>query len=187
MFETTFFAPLNVLIMGAVAGFIFGFLLQKASLTNFDTIVGQFLLKDFTVLKVMFTAVVVGSLGIYGLYELGLIEKLHIKKTALLGNALGAAIFAVGMVVAGYCPGTAVAAIGDGAKDAIFAVFGMFVGAALYAELYPWIKANILSVGSLGKVTIADLTGVSPIILAIVLAVMALGVFRFVEKIESSQ
>jgi uncharacterized protein len=161
MFEH-FFANPSTILMGGVTGFLFGFLLQKGGVTRYNVIVGQFLLKDFTVLKIMLTAVIVGSVGIYGMRALGLDVNLHVKTTALLGNALGGLIFGAGMAVLGYCPGTAVAAIGEGSRHAIPGVLGMFVGAGLFAESYPWIKTHILSVGNLGKVTFADLTGFSP-------------------------
>ena len=108
------------------------------------------------------TAVMVGSVCIYGMRALGFDIDLHVKTTALLGNVLGGLIFGVGMAVLGYCPGTAVAAIGEGSRHAIAGVLGMIVGAGLFAEVYPWIKSNILSVGNLGKVTFVDLTGFSP-------------------------
>jgi hypothetical protein len=161
MFEH-FFANPGTILMGGVTGFLFGFLLQKGGVTRYNVIVGQFLLKDFTVLKIMLTAVIVGSVGIYGMRTLGLDINLHVKTAALLGNALGGLIFGAGMAVLGYCPGTAVAAIGEGSRHAIAGVLGMLVGAGLFAESFPWIKNRILSVGNLGKVTFADLTGYSP-------------------------
>jgi len=161
MFEH-FFANPGTILMGGVTGFLFGFLLQKGGVTRYNVIVGQFLLKDFTVLKIMLTAVIVGSVGIYGMRTLGLDINLHVKTAALLGNALGGLIFGAGMAVLGYCPGTAVAAMGEGSRHAIAGVLGMLVGAGLFAESFPWIKNRILSVGDLGKVTFADLTGYSP-------------------------
>lgn len=161
MFEH-FFANPTTILMGGVVGFLFGFLLQKGGVTRYNVIVGQFMFKDFTVLKIMLTAVMVGSVGIYGMRALGFDIDLHVKTTALLGNVLGGLIFGVGMAVLGYCPGTAVAAIGEGSRHAIAGVLGMIVGAGLFAEAYPWIKSNILSVGNLGKVTFVDLTGFSP-------------------------
>lgn len=161
MFEH-FFANPTTILMGGVTGFLFGFLLQKGGVTRYNVIVGQFLLKDFTVLKIMLTAVMVGSVGIYGMRSLGWDINLHIKTTALLGNALGGLIFGVGMAILGYCPGTAVAAIGEGSRRAIAGVLGMVVGAGLFAEVYPWIKTHILSVGNLGKATFPGLTGYSP-------------------------
>ena len=48
------------LAIGLAAGFLFGFLLQKGGVTRYDVIIGQLLLQDFTVVKVMLSAVVTG-------------------------------------------------------------------------------------------------------------------------------
>jgi hypothetical protein len=37
----------------------------------------------------------------------------------------------------GYCPGTGVAALGDGLRHAIPGLFGMLAGAAVYAQTHP--------------------------------------------------
>lgn len=150
------------LLAGAATGLVFGFLLQRGGVTRFRVIVGQFLLKDFTMLKIMLTAVVVGGVGIYGMRAMGMDVALHVKSAALLGNALGGAIFGVGMALLGYCPGTGVAALGDGSRHAIPGVLGMVFGAAAYAKAYPWMKTHVLSVGALGKETLGTLTGLSP-------------------------
>ena len=181
MFNPYFDTP-TVLLLGAITGLVFGFLLQKGGVTKYDTILGQFLLRDFTVLKVMLTAVVVGGLGVYAMAQLGWVSAMHIKGAILLSNALGGAIFGVGMAVLGYCPGTGVAAIGDGARDAIPGVLGMVVGAALFAEAYPWIKRVMDPVGDLGKVTLADLTGLSPFLLLAIIGLGAAGLFLAVRK-----
>jgi uncharacterized protein len=149
-------------------------------------IVGQFQFKDFSVLKIMLSAIVVGSIGIYGMREIGLEIGLHIKTTAILGNSLGGLIFGVGMATLGYCPGTAVAAIGEGSRHAIVGVLGMIVGAGLYAEAFPWIETHILSVGNLGKVTFSSLTGVSPWWFIFVLFLIAVGSFVILSRIEKN-
>ena len=53
------------LFWGFLFGIIFGFLLQKGGVTKYDVIIGQLLLTDFTVLKIMLTAVITGMIGIY--------------------------------------------------------------------------------------------------------------------------
>ncbi len=170
----TWFADPTTLLLGAITGLVFGFLLQKGGVTNFNVIVNQFRFKDFTVIKVMMTAVIVGGLGIYMMRLVGMEVPLHIKGTALLANTLGGVIFGVGMVILGYCPGTAVAAIGSGSRHAIIGVLGMLVGAGVYAELYPWLKSNILEVGNIGKVTIPEQIHVSPFVLLIPLLIGAM-------------
>lgn len=178
------FDPVNLIIGGLLTGLVFGFLLQKARVTRYQTIVGQFLFADNTVLKVMLTAIVTGAIGIYALHGMGYITKLHIKEAALLANALGGLIFGVGMAIAGYCPGTGVAALGDGSRHAVFALLGMIFGAGVYAEVYPLIADNLLKYASYGKTTLPQLTHLSPWIFVAALAAIALTVFVVIERIE---
>lgn len=158
-----FFASPGTLFAGAITGLIFGFLLQRGSVTRYQTILGQFLWKDFTVLKVMLTAVAVGAIGIYGMIAMGFEIALHVKTATILGNAIGGLLFGVGMAILGYCPGTGVAALGDGSRHAAFGVLGMLFGAGLYAEVYPTMKDTILGVGDYGKVTIPGTIGIDPL------------------------
>ncbi len=186
MFEH-FFADPKTLLLGALTGFIFGFLLQKGGVTRFNVIVGQFLLKDFTVLKIMLTAILVGGIGIYGMRTLGWDIALHIKNAALLGNALGGLIFGAGMALLGYCPGTGVAALGDGSRHALFGVLGMLAGAALFAEAYPWMQSGVLGVGDLGKATLPTMTDLSPWWFLALLTLAAAAVFALLESRERKQ
>jgi len=168
MFEN-FFADPASLFLGAFTGLAFGFLLQKGGVTRYEVIVGQFLLRDFTVTKIMGTAIAVGAVGIYGMNALGLEFSFHIKQAALLGNLLGGLLFGVGMALLGYCPGTGVAAMGEGSRHAIFGVAGMLAGAAGYAEAYPVMKASVLGVFNIGKATLATVTGFSPLWFIVIL------------------
>jgi len=176
-----------MIVGGVITGLVFGFLLQKAHVTRYPTILGQFLFSDFTVLKVMLTAIVTGAIGIYAMLQMGLIAGLHIKSAVLAANALGGLIFGVGMALAGYCPGTGVAAIGEGSRHAIFAVLGMIVGAGIYAEVYPSLQDNLMKTADYKKVTLADISGVSPWVYIIALALIAAGVFLAVQRWERKQ
>ena len=99
------------LILGAAFGVAFGYLLQKGGVAKYHVLVGMLLLEDFTVAKVMLTAILVGSVGVFGLHALGLV-KLHIKPTRYAANVLGGLLFGVGFALIGYCPGTGAAALG---------------------------------------------------------------------------
>ena len=61
------------LIFGLITGFIFGFTLQKAKVVRYDILVGQLRLKDFTMIKLMLTAVAVGMVGIYFFKDVGIL------------------------------------------------------------------------------------------------------------------
>ena len=169
------------LALGLLAGFLFGFVLQKAQLSKYSVIVKQFLLKDFTMLRVMLTAIVVGGIGIYGLNAIGEVG-LHIKPLVLGGIITGGIIFGVGMAVLGYCPGTGVAAAAEGSRHAIFGLLGMLTGAAVYAEIYPALKATLLTAGEYGKITLPQVTGLSHWAFFAVLGVVAIVLFTRLEK-----
>jgi uncharacterized membrane protein YedE/YeeE len=172
---------ISVLTLGLCTGLLFGFVLQKGQVTKFPVIVGQFLLKDFTVLKVMLTAIVVGGIGIYTLNALGL-ATLHPKPAMLVAVPLGGAIFGVGMVLLGYCPGTGVAAAAEGHRDAMFGVLGMLVGAAAFSEVFGSWKDTLLKWNDLGPVTLPQLTGIPAWVFLAVLTLAALALFRALER-----
>lgn len=174
MFESIFSDPTTV-ALGAATGLVFGFLLERGAVARFDTIVGQLLFRDFTMMRVMLTAILVGSVGIHGMIALGWIDGIAIKGAQLAANVAGGATLGVGMALLGLCPGTAVVAAGAGARDAWSGLFGMLLGAALYAELDPWFATNLAKVGALGKVTLAQQLGGNPTVYLVGLAVLVVG------------
>ncbi len=167
-------------------GMIFGFLLHRGLVANYNTIVNQFRLKDFTVLKVMFTAIVVGGIGVLALHATGHAQY-HIKPANLLGVALGAAIFGVGMAVYGYCPGTALAAVTTGSVHAVVGVVGMLAGGALYAFSFAWVDAHLQPVAALGKVRLPDVTPLPDWAWFVILLVVALVAFALLERKPRSE
>lgn len=183
MFEH-FFADPRTLLLGAITGLVFGFLLQKGGVTRYNVIVNQFRFKDFTVLKTMLTAIVVGAVGVYAMLQLGMIKGLSVKGAELAMNAGGGLIFGVGMVLLGYCPGTALAAVGQGSRDAVVGIVGALVGAAVYAEAYPLLARTVEPIGKLGKITFADATHASPWWFIVALAIVALALFTWLERRE---
>ena len=174
-------------ILGPILmGVLFGFLLQRGKVTSCNVIENQFRLRDFTVLKVMGTAILVGGIGILLLVDTGN-TKYYVKDANMLAVALGAALFGVGMVVYGYCPGTALGAIASGSVHAAVGAFGMIVGAVLYALSFDWVKAHVLNVWALGKVRLPDVTGIPDIAWFAALAVGAVGFFYWIESSEARQ
>lgn len=170
------------LLLSAIFGLIFGVLLNKGRVTQYNVIVNLFRLKDFTVMKIMLTAIVVGGLGVFAMKGMSLIEAYQIKSANLLGVALGSAIFGVGMALLGYCPGTGVAAMAAGRIHAVVGFFGMIAGGIVYAFSHGWVKENILNVAAMGKVRLPDVTGVPTIAWWAILIAISGGAFYFLEK-----
>ncbi len=167
-------------------GLVFGALLQRGKVTSCNVIENQFRLRDFTVLKVMGTAIVVGGVGVLLLIDHGS-AKYYVKDANLLAVVLGAALFGIGMVVYGYCPGTALGAAATGSIHALVGIAGMIVGAILYAMSFDWLKAHVLNVWALGKVRLPDLTGIPDAAWFIALALGAAGFFWWIESSRASQ
>ncbi len=156
MFDTT-----EKLALGLLTGVIFGFLLQKGRVAKYEVIVGQFLFTDWSVVKTMGTAAVVGSVGVYALVSNDL-ASLHIRPLLFGGVIVGAVCFGIGMATLGYCPGTSVAGCGEGRRDAMLGVLGMFIGASLFVLLFPQLQSVINGLGDGGKITLPELTSTSP-------------------------
>jgi hypothetical protein len=160
------------LIWGLVFGLLFGFLLQKGGATQYDVIIGQLLLSDFTVLKIMLSAVLTGMIGIYLMKSLGWI-KLNLKAGSLGSNVIGGLVFGVGFAVLGYCPGTIAGAIGNGYLDALVGgLAGILIGTGIFAALYPRLKNSILKKGDFGNLTLPQLFKVNEWVVVAAVAVL---------------
>lgn len=151
------------LVLGFIFGILFGFLLQKGGVAKYEVLLGQFFLTDFTVMKVMLTAITVGMVGIFSMLAMGLV-KLHVKPTRYASNIVGGLLFGIGMGLLGYCPGTGAAALGQGNYDAIAGIMGLMVGSYLYAETSDFLSATIQKIGNRGGIMLPDLLGVRLIV-----------------------
>jgi uncharacterized membrane protein YedE/YeeE len=167
--------------LGLFTGIAFGFLLQKGRVLRFEKQLGAMLLKDMTILKFMMSAIVVGMIGIMLLSDAGIIKLSH-KPMNLGAILLGGALFGTGWAVMGYCPGTSVGALGEGRWHAIFAIAGMIVGAAVYAELYPILKTTVLAWQDFGKIGLPETLGVSRWVIVPLFSIGTLGLFYWFEK-----
>ncbi|MFZ2087206.1 MAG: YeeE/YedE thiosulfate transporter family protein [Desulfobaccales bacterium] len=172
---------MNILIYGFITGILFGFLLQRGQVLRYDKQLGALRLLDMTIIKFMMSSILVAMVGVYLLYDLGLV-KLSLKPTELGGNIVGGLLFGVGWGLFGFCPGTAVGAVGEGRYGALWGIVGMLLGAALFAEAYPFLKGTVLAWGNLGKITLPQVLGVNhwPVILVMIAA--TLGLFYWFEK-----
>lgn len=147
--------------LGLVTGVLFGFLLQKGRVLRFDKQVGAMLLMDMTIFKFMLSAILVGMVGILLLAHLGIITLSH-KPMNVGAILVGGSLFGVGWAIMGFCPGTSVGALGEGRWHALFAILGMVIGAAVYAELYPVLQTTVLAWQDYGKIGLPEVLGVSP-------------------------
>ncbi len=95
---------MKLLIYGLATGFLFGFFLQKGRVLRYDRQVGALRLMDMTIFKFMLSAIMVGMVGIFLLYDLDLI-KLRMMPLVLAPNIIGGALFGIGWGFLGLLPG----------------------------------------------------------------------------------
>ncbi|NLY36835.1 MAG: YeeE/YedE family protein [Tissierellia bacterium] len=130
----------NRLLEGLIIGVLFGFLLQKGGVSKYDIIMGQLRLTDFTVIKIILTAIIVTMMGISIFYPRGMIE-VKTKSGSIKNAVIGGLLFGLGFGILGYCPGTIAAAIGNGYLDALTGgLFGILIGTILFALFYSDLK-----------------------------------------------
>lgn len=175
------------LVLAVVFGFFFGLFLERGGLGNPHKLTGVFYLRDFTVPKVMFTAIVVAGTGIYLLSDLGLLdmERVWIIPTYFWPQIVGGALFGIGFVMSGYCPGTSVAGLATGRLDALVVILGIGAGTLLFALLFPVLEGFYLS-SSMGAATLPKLMGVSHWLIITALIALAAGMFYLMERYERS-
>lgn len=165
-------------LSGLLIGIIFGFLLQKGNVTDYNVLVGQLLLKDFTVFKVIISAIITGMLGIYFLKSKNLVQ-LHLKTGTMASLITGGLIFGVGFGLLGYCPGTLIGAIGEGSMDALIGGLpGIILGAAFYAHIYPKIQRSFFEKKQITKINIIDYFDYQPrVIIFAMMVILILSLF----------
>jgi uncharacterized protein len=171
------------LMLGLLTGICFGFLLQKGRVAKYQTVLGQLLLKDWTVFKIMITAIATGAIGVYFLVEHG-VSTLDIWPFQPAAMLLGAVLFGAGIAVIGYCPGTGMAGAGEGSRDAMAGVLGMLTGAGVLVFGFNALEPVALALGDWGKLTIPELLGSSPWPVILSLAAIVTGALWLIARNE---
>ncbi|MBI5099740.1 MAG: YeeE/YedE family protein [Nitrospirae bacterium] len=172
---------MNILVNGLITGIFFGFLLQKGRVVRYDKQMGALRLMDMTIVKFYFSAILTGMIGVTVLHKLGISPSL-ILPVNIGANIIGGLIFGIGWAIIGYCPGTALGALGEGRIDALWGIMGMLVGAALFAEVFPVISDTILTWGKEGSITLPQVFGINDWFIIIIFVAGGLGLFYWLEK-----
>lgn len=163
------------IVLAVVLGGLFGFVLQRVGATDSRVIWGMLTLKDLRLAKTILFAIGISSFALFATMQTGLIDTAHMSvKSAYYGVLVGGLLLGLGWAVAGYCPGTGVAALGEGKRDAVVYVLGGLFGALLYTLVHgkiadSWLFEKIAG----GKVTLAGtenyaslIADVSPILIS---------------------
>lgn len=126
-------------LVAVLLGFGFGFVLERAGFGSGCKLTAQFRLTDWSVFKVMFTAIVFAAVGMYVLELAGVMdaESVYVPAPYLWALVAGGAAIGAGFAVGGYCPGTSAVGLMTGRIDALVFLVGILIGTFAFAELFP--------------------------------------------------
>jgi uncharacterized membrane protein YedE/YeeE len=163
----------------------FGFFLEKAGFGNAKTLAGQWYGYNFAVLRVMFTAIVVAMVGLFGLHYAGLLDlgQVYVNETFLWPQLVGGLIFGFGFVIGEYCPGTAIVACATGKYDAMAFMGGFFGGLVLFFFGFPLVE-GFYSVSSMGRVLLPETLHLPGGVVVFLVVLMAMGAFALTHFLD---
>ncbi|MFO0907165.1 MAG: YeeE/YedE thiosulfate transporter family protein [Isosphaeraceae bacterium] len=174
----------NVVSVGI--GVAFGFILERAGFGNARKLASQFYLSDMSVLKVMFTAIVVAMVLLHGGSAIGLIDmdRVAVNPTYLWPGIIGGLLLGVGFIIGGYCPGTSVVSAATLKLDGLFFLFGCLLGILVFGWTVPSYQAFWEQTSAYGRLTIPEWLGWNYGVVLLGVVIMALGMFIAAEWAE---
>ena len=182
--ETLLSKPFMYLIFGLI-GFAFGFVLELSGFGNSKRLAAQFYFKDVTVLKVMFTAIVVAMVLLFASVGLGWLDfsQVWVNPTYLWPGIVGGLIMGVGFIVGGFCPGTSLVAMVTAKLDGLFFVLGGLFGIFLFGETVSLFE-TWWNDSYYGRLTIMDWLDLPTGVVVVAVVLMALFMFWGGEQLE---
>ncbi len=166
-------------------GIAFGFALEMSGFANSKILAAQFYLRDMTVLKVMFGAIVTAMVLVFLTAGLGLLDfnLVYVNETYLWPGIVGGLIMGVGFILGGFCPGTSLVAAAVGKIDGLIFVLGVMFGIFAFGETVGFYEEFWYS-SYLGRLTIPDWLGLPYGVVVVGIVLMALFMFWGAEHLE---
>jgi len=161
-------------------GLLFGFVLEQAGFGSPCKLTAQFRLTDWSVFKVMFTAIIVAAIGILLLQVDNTFgsQGFYVAEMFLWGTVLGGVLIGAGFAIGGYCPGTSVVGLGSGRIDGLVFMLGMVIGIWAFAGVYDSsLIQSVLTSAQAPARTVPELLGVSPWLVVVAMILLAIGGF----------
>lgn len=173
---------------GLLSGLLFGYVLESAGLGSPRKLTAQFRFTDWTVFKVMFTAIVVAALGLYISDVTGFLRPngVYIPTTFYWAMLGGGMLLGAGMAIGGYCPGTSVVGLFSGRADGVFFMLGMIFGSAVFASSFDGLSGFYYAAKGPQAQTLDQLLHIPAWLVIVLLVVMALAGFLVGTKLERS-
>ncbi len=177
----------NGVAAGLLAGFLFGYVLENAGFGSPRKLSAQFRLTDWSVFKVMFTAVIVAAVGLWLSKAFGWIgaDSYYVATPFYWAMALGGLLIGAGFALAGYCPGTSAVGLAGGRLDALVFILAMVLGSALFAATFGSLDRLYYAAEGPEGQTLVDLLGIPEWLILLVLIALGWAGFRLGGRVEA--
>ncbi len=166
-------------------GFAFGYVLEISGFAISTRLAAQFYFKDMTVLKVMFTGIIVAMVLIFLTTALGWLDfnLIWVNPTYLWPGIVGGLIMGVGFIVGGFCPGTSLVSVSTFKIDGLFFALGTLFGIFVFGETVQYFE-EFWNSSYYGRFTIMDWLNLSTGVVVVGVVLMALFMFWGGELLE---
>ena len=173
-------------MLAFLIGLGFGYALEQGGFSSSRKLIGIFYGYDMIVVRVFLTAVLTSSMGILYFNYMGWIDfsLVYINPTFLWSAIIGGALVGLGIIIAGFCPGTSFTAAAIGKIDAMAFIGGIGLGVLFYGETYEFLFEKLHNAAPLGKIQIFDTLGMSPGLFMFLFVVFAIVLFWFTISIK---
>jgi uncharacterized membrane protein YedE/YeeE len=168
-------------------GVAFGVILERAGFGRSTKLAAQFYFTDFTVFKVMFSAILTAMMLVFLSTGFGLLnfDWVYVNPTYLWSQMVGGLIMGVGFVIGGFCPGTSIVSASTGRIDGVFFLVGTLFAMFFWGETVDLWGSFYTEAGFLGRLTLDQVTGLSVGTTIFLIVVIALGLFYGAEIVEA--
>jgi hypothetical protein len=172
-------------LLAFIIGIAFGFVLEQSGFSSSRKLAGIFYGYDTVVIKVFFTGAITAMLGLlffslFGWVDLSLV---YVNPYYITSAISGGVVMGVGFILGGYCPGTSFCGASIGKIDAMVFVVGLFIGVAIFGGGYG-IWEDMYLAKFMGSPKISEILGLSDGVFALILILIALGMFWIADWAE---
>jgi len=169
-----------------IIGIVFGLILERAGFGTSNHIAPVFFFRNLRVSQVMVSAILTcATLLTIAVYN-GILDfnQIFIPTTYIWPYLVGGALFGLGMVMSGWCPGTAVVGFATGKLDAAVFLLGVMFGMSVYFDNFDKI-ADFANSSNVGRLTIDKLVGGDIYTALIITVFIGIGLSIFMNVMKS--
>lgn len=148
--------------LGILAGLTLAIPLELWNFSDPDTLMRVMAFQDRFLLVCFGFAIGIGAILLYAANLVpGIAPHFGIKTFFVPGVVVGGLLFGIGVGLAGYFPGTIWIAVGQGRRDALYALAGGLLGALVWSLIFGYAQGFFWNTANFGPVTWASLAGLT--------------------------